>query len=119
MILLSLPKIMLICLISTILIETLVSFILRVKSKKDYINIVLVNIITNPLVVSISVLIQVIFGLKIKHLSMIILELSAFIIEALYYEKYLEYNKLNSYILSLILNMSSYFIGLLINSLIW
>ena len=68
MILLNLPKIMIICLLCTIIIECLVSFILRVKSKKDYLNIILVNILTNPLVVSISVLIQVTQGIKIKNI---------------------------------------------------
>lgn len=119
MILLNLPKIMLICLISTILIETLISFILRVKTKKDYLNIIAVNILTNPLVVSVSVLIQVMFGLKIKQISLIILEILAVITEGFIYHKYLDYKKINGFILSLILNISSYTIGLLINQIIW
>ena len=119
MILLNLPKIMIICLICTIIKECLVSFILRVKSKKDYLNIILVNILTNPLVVSISVLIQVTQGIKIKNISLIILEILAFITEGLIYHKYLDYKKINGFILSLILNISSYSIGLVINQLIW
>lgn len=119
MILLNLPKIMIICLLCTILIECLAAFILRVKSKKDYFNIILVNILTNPLVVSISVIIQVTLGMKIKNISLLILEILAFLTEGMIYHKYLEYKKINGFLLSLILNISSYFLGIVINQIIW
>lgn len=108
-------KTMAICLSCTIIIELIVAIILKIKDKKDLLYIILVNIITNPLVVSISLYINIKYGLNIRNISMIILEVSAFIIEALIYLKVLKYKRINPFILSLILNGSSYFIGELIN----
>ena len=42
-------------LVLTIIIEVAVALSLKVRDKKDLLNIVLVNFLTNPLVVSISV----------------------------------------------------------------
>ena len=50
-----LPKLMLRSLICTIIIELLVSIILGIRNKKDILNVILVNIITNPLVAVIPV----------------------------------------------------------------
>ena len=45
---------MLLCLVSTIIIELIISLILGVRNRKDIVNIILVNAMTNPLVVSIT-----------------------------------------------------------------
>lgn len=103
------------CLIVTLIIEIIVAFILGVRNKKDFINIVLINILTNPLVVSISIYINIRYGLEIRNMWIIFLELSAFIIEGITYYKVLNYKKMNVFLLSLLLNFSSYFIGELIN----
>ena len=113
-----LPQIMLFCLISTIIIELIVAYILKVKNKKDFINIVLVNIVTNPIVSSLPYILYLIYGIKYRIISLIILEVWAFITEGIIYKKYLNYKKMNSFILSLILNISSYLIGLIIDLLI-
>ena len=75
MLLMNLPKIMIICLTCTIIIECSIAFILRVKTKKDFLNILLVNVLTNPLVVSISSIIQTLYGIKIKRIVLLFLEL--------------------------------------------
>ena len=45
------PFIMFKCLFLTILIETIFSFFIGLRKKKDIINVILVNVITNPIVV--------------------------------------------------------------------
>ncbi len=111
--------IMLISLCSTIIIETIVAFIIGFRKKIDFINVILVNLLTNPIVVSVSLAINILCGLFYRHVAMIFLELGAFLVEGYIYTKYLKYNKLNGFVVSLILNIFSYCLGLLINFIIW
>lgn len=106
---------MLRCLFTTLIIETILAFILGVRDKKDFINIVLVNILTNPLVVSMSIYINIRYGVQIRDIWIIFLELSVFIIEGCIYLKVMNYKKINAFVISLLLNFSSYFIGEIIN----
>lgn len=113
-----LPLIMLICLISTIVIELIMSLLLGIRNKKDILNVILVNIMTNPLVVSILMYITYnrLFNTTI---SIIILEILVILTEGFTYKKVLTFDKINPYVLSLILNISSYFIGELLNNIIY
>lgn len=110
-----LPIIMIRCLIGTIIVEAVVALIIGIRMKNDLINIILVNILTNPLVVSISFALNVFWGLAARNICLIILEIVAIIIEAIIYCKYLTFKKLNPYLLAVVLNLSSYLIGMLIN----
>ena len=113
-----LPLIMLICLSSTIVIELIMSLLLGIRNKKDILNVILVNIMTNPLVVSILMYITYnrLFNTTI---SIIILEILVILTEGFTYKKVLTFDKINPYVLSLILNISSYFIGGLLNNIIY
>lgn len=113
-----LPLIMLICLSSTIVIELIMSLLLGIRNKKDILNVILVNIMTNPLVVSILMYITYnrLFNTTI---SIIILEILVILTEGFTYKKILTFDKINPYVLSLILNISSYFIGELLNNIIY
>lgn len=113
-----LPLIMLICLSSTIVIELIMSLLLGIRNKKDILNVILVNIMTNPLVVSILMYITYnrLFNTTI---SIIILEILVILTEGFVYKKVLTFDKINPYVLSLILNISSYFIGGLLNNIIY
>lgn len=111
------PLIMIRCLLLTIAIETIVGLILGIRNKKDIFNIVLVNIVTNPIVVSIPILIYMYFGYKYEIISLYVLEVITVLVEGLIYYKVLKYKKINSFLLSLLLNLSSYLIGELINIL--
>lgn len=113
-----LPLIMLICLSSTIVIELIMSLLLGIRNKKDILNVILVNIMTNPLVVSILMYITYnrLFNITI---SIIILEILVVLTEGFTYKKVLTFDKINPYVLSLILNISSYFIGGLLNNIIY
>ena len=102
----NLPFIMVRCLLLTIIIELVVGFILGVRNKKDIINIILVNVITNPIVVITPIIVYLRFGSKLEIITLIILEVLTVLIEGLIYKKTL---------ISLILNACSYFIGEIIN----
>lgn len=117
MILNNLPFIMLKCLILTNVIEFIVASILKVKDKKDLLNVVLVNCLTNPIVVSFPVYFNVKYGIFERRVCLIILEILTLIVEGIIYRKYLKFKKINPYILSLILNSSSYIIGEFINNI--
>lgn len=113
-----LPLIMLICLSSTIVIELIMSLLLGIRNKKDILNVILVNIMTNPLVV--SILIYITYNrLFNTTISIIILETLVILTEGFTYKKVLTFDKINPYVLSLILNISSYFIGELLNNIIY
>lgn len=107
------------CLIITIIIELLIACLFKIRHKKDFLNIILVNVITNPIVVFFPYIIYLYYGIRAHNISLIILELLAFITEGFIYKKVLNYKKINSYLISLILNLSSYFLGNIINQLIY
>lgn len=111
-------KIMAIALIATILIELTLSFILGVR-KKDLFTVILVNIVTNPIVVTIPLYINLEFGIISRRIVLIIFEILTVVVEGFIYKKMFDYKKINPYILSLILNVTSYVLGLLLNSLIY
>jgi len=110
-----LPIVMIRALLFTIVIEVFVSFLVGVRDKKDFLNIILVNIMTNPLVVSLPIYIQIKYGLNARFISVFILEILATIGEGIVYFKFLKYKNINRFILSLVLNLSSYWIGKIIN----
>lgn len=111
MIINDLPFIMINCLFFTIVIEIIFAIILKVKDKKDILNIFLVNVMTNPIVVSLPVFVNIRFGLFERNITVIILEILTVFIEGKIFSKYLKFKKINPYILSLILNLCSYIIG--------
>lgn len=113
----NLPLIMCKCLILTVIIELLVGIILKIKDKKDILNIVLVNMMTNPLVTSIPTLIYMKIGVLGRNISLILLEIFAVISEGFVYKKFLNFKKINPFIFSIILNGSSFLIGEIINKL--
>lgn len=106
---------MLICLSLTIIVEVSIALILKVRTKLDIVNIILVNILTNPLLVSMCNLISINYGLKIAYIFLFIFEITVVFVEGFIYKKYLDFKKINPYVLSFILNLSSYLFGLLIN----
>ena len=105
--------IMIRCLILTILIETSIGYIMGYR-KKDLLNILLVNVMTNPLVTSVPVYFNFFYGVMCRNIVLLILEVLTIIIEGIIYKKYLERKKINGICLSLLLNASSYLIGVII-----
>ena len=103
--------IMIKCLLCTIVIEILIALVLNIKDKKDLLYVVLVNILTNPIVVLVPILINS----KFKIITLYSLEILTVFIEGYIYLKVLKYKKLNPFILSILLNLASYLIGGIIN----
>jgi len=114
-----LPKYMLICLFFTILFELLLALILKVNNKKDWLNIALVNFLTNPLLVSLSACINILYGYTTKQLSLLIMEILVVIVEGLIYKNVLNYKRINPFLLSLYLNLFSYIMGIVIDNVIF
>ena len=110
-----LPLVMVRCLLLTILIEGIIAIIIGIRNKKDILNVILVNIVTNPIVVSLPFVFLITYGYKYYRISFYILEIVTLIVEGLIYYKVLNYKKINPFIISLILNGSSYLIGEIIN----
>lgn len=79
----------------------------------------LVNVLTNPLLVSTSYLVFIKYGAMPKKIYEIIMEILIFLVEGIIYKKYLKYNKINGFWVSLILNLSSYFFGGVLIDLIY
>ena len=115
MIIYNLPLIMLKCLVLTIIIEIVIASLLKVNDKKDLLNIALVNIVTNPIVTSVPVYFNIRYGILQRNIVLYTLEVLTVITEGLIYKKVLKYKKINPIVLSLILNLSSYGIGEIIN----
>ena len=113
------PRIMVTCLLITIIIEVIFALLFKVRDKKDILNVILANIITNPVVVILPHYISFNYGFKLYDIVLLILEILAVIVEGFIYHKYLKYKKINPYLLSLLLNVLSYFIGDIYWRLVW
>lgn len=107
---------LIISLLLTILVESIIAAICGVRGKYNYITLALINIITNPVVVY-CVNIARIFKLN-EMLLLIILEILVVIVEGYLYKKYLNFKKINPYILALIINFTSWTIGNIIQFII-
>lgn len=102
------------CLAFTILIETIVAISIGIRNIKDIIYIILANIVTNPMVVSIPLLTAALYNQKVSRVTTIILEIITLVIEGYVYKKSLSNKNMNPYVLSFILNVMSFVIGLFI-----
>ena len=114
-----LPIIMLVSLTLTIIIEVIAAIILKVNKSKDILNIILANILTNPLLVSITYYIRITHDELTKNIFLAVFEILAILIEGYLYKKYLTYKKLNPFFLSLVLNASSFILVSVINLFIY
>lgn len=99
----------------TVILETAAARLLGLKTKNDLLTVVLVNVMTNPIVVCFSFLSGFFFGNTVRGYAEAGLEAFAFISEALVYRKILTIKKINPFLLSLILNGVSYGVGLVLN----
>lgn len=107
--------IMFMCLIITITIEILLAYALKVRDKLDFLNVLLVNILTNPILVITTYMIGIASTKMNQDIFTYVFEVLVVLAEGYIYKKVLKYKKINCFILSLILNIGSYLIGLLIN----
>ena len=96
-------------LIVTVIIEVTTAFVIGINEKKDIAVVILVNIITNPVVVFTTNLSYNITGnIVIRNVVITTLEIAAAIAEAVVFGKYLKSKRINSCILSVCLNSVSF-----------
>ena len=106
-------------LLLTIIIETAIALVLKVRDKDDIKKIIYINCITNPIINYVMLVIFYIFASTlIEQLFLFVFEMIVVYSEYRYYKKKLKYNKMNPLLFSAILNASSYFIGLAIIRLV-
>lgn len=109
---------LLISLLATLVIELSIALLLDIKNIKDLGKIAFINCVTNLSANAIVYNLQESFSFYIVFFLIVpIFEILIFLIEGAYFKR-LSYNKMNSYLLSLILNGASYGCGLVYTLLI-
>ena len=106
------------CLSLTILIELIIAIIFGVRDKKDIYLVILAQILTNPVVVLITIFTGLNCSYTVYLVSIAIMELLAIIVEGLLYKMYLKKQTINPFAFALILNMISFISGLIIGSVL-
>ena len=96
-------------LIKTLIIELIISIILGIKNKDDIKVVICANIITNC--------IMLFNNMILYFYIVIILEIIVFIVEFIIYKKCLKFDKISPIVISLINNLSSFGIGVIINTI--
>ena len=96
----------------TIIIETLLAYILKIREKEDLLNIIIINFITNVALNIFIIISSILFNKLI--INIILLEILIVVIEGIFYKKKLSYKKINPFLISLILNTASYLFSIII-----
>lgn len=109
-----LPFYLILCLFCTILVETFFGILFGIRDKNNILIVILVQIVTNPVVVCSSFLINVYGGKIFRNICLMFLEVSTIFIEGKIYKKNLDYKKINPFILSTVLNTGSFVLGFLL-----
>lgn len=96
----------------TIIIETLLAYLLKIREKEDLLNIVIINFITNVALNIFIIISSILFNKLI--INIILLEILIIVVEGIFYKKKLSYKKINPFLISLILNTVSYLFSIII-----
>ena len=106
---------MLINLLLTIIIEIAIALILKVRNRKDIINIIIINCITNPIVNYFMLIVSYLISNNIIiYTLLIVFELLVIYSEYKYYKNRLIYKKINPIFLSFIFNIISVSLGFIL-----
>ena len=114
-----LPTVMAVSLGLTLVIEVVMGLLMGVRKFKNILNIILANLITNPLLVSVTYYVGIMYSDITNYITLGVLEVLAVITEGLLYKKYLKYDKIKPLALSLILNITSFAIVSIVNLVIY
>ena len=106
------------CLIGTLLIEVTLALALGVRGWDDIEKVILINILTNPVLVTILFLLNR-MRVDVKEIFFIQLglEVVVVILEGMYYKRKLQKERMNPFLLSMVLNAVSYGAGLALSLL--
>ena len=96
----------------TLILESIFALIWGIKGRRDWLLLLLVNVITNPIVVTLH------YCVSSRWLFVLVLEASAVLAEWLLYRKYGKTTR-PAFLFSLCANFFSYFSGLLLNYLLF
>lgn len=97
----------------TLLLESAAALALGIRQRRDLLLVILVNVLTNPVVV-LTLSLFLFAGRTPPWYLVLALEAAAVAVEALLYRSRLEYRRIHPLLLSLILNSISYIGGLLL-----
>ena len=106
-----------ICLLLTIVLEEAMALLVGVRKGYDLADILFTNTLTNPVVVFTGILLSTYTAVP-RALYITVLEITVYVVEALIYNKLLYCRKPSPFILSLILNATSFLIGTTLATLI-
>ena len=106
------------CLIGTLLIEVTLALALGVRGWDDIEKVILINILTNPVLVTILFLLnRMRVDVKAIFFIQLGLEVVVVILEGMYYKRKLQKERMNPFLLSMVLNAVSYGAGLALSLL--
>lgn len=110
---------LIISLLLTIIIEISTSFLQGIRKKDDLEIVLWANILTNPVVVYIANCVKLLKNDSIYNMVVITMEIIVVFVEYKLFEKYLEYRKKSPFLISLVNNVTSFGLGIIINKLIF
>ena len=113
-----LPLIMLYCLAMTVVIEAGAAYILGLRTLREQGVVLAVNIMTNPLLVSVGYCVMLFTGQAAYLIYLVAAEIAVVLAEGLVYKKMLSAER-SPFLLSLILNLFSFGLGELLNRLLF
>ena len=103
----------------TLLIELLVALILGIRNKEDMLIVILVNTLTNPVVVFCANCILLLESNLVYNVYVAVVEVLVVMIEWKIYQSFFsERYQHSSFFLSLICNLSSFLFGMIVNFII-
>ncbi len=106
-------------LILTVIIEVILSFLIGLKAESDIEAVILINCVTNPIVVGTVNAVYIISkNLIARNVVLAILEIIVIFAEGILFKKNLKNLKINPLLYSLYLNGLSFGIGLILNFII-
>lgn len=106
---------LIISLLLTLIIEITLSYLIGIRSKEDIKVVICANVCTNPVVVYIANCIILLNNVKLYILTVTILEISAVIVEFIIYKKNLKFNKIQPFAISILNNVISFGLGIIIS----
>lgn len=112
---LEIVKVFATCLILTIIIEGITSFILGYRSLKEQLIVLLINVATNPVAVYCSWIISLLKNNVLKNCLVVLVEIVVVIVETIMLKKFNTKKKLPFFLIALINNATSFILGLFIN----
>ena len=109
---------LIISLVLTIIIELSIMLIIGIRGKDNIKVIICANICTNPVVVYIANIVSMLNNANLYITIVLILEVLVVIVEFIIYKKYLKFDKISPFVISLLCNAISFGTGLVITYII-